>query len=68
VVNLRAGLRSDNLEVTLFVENLFNEAYATENVATAAVANTALPPQFAGERFLVPGPTRRFGIVGTIRF
>ncbi|MEL6871384.1 MAG: TonB-dependent receptor [Pseudomonadota bacterium] len=68
VVNLRAGLRSDNLEVTLFVENLFNEAYATENVGTAAVANTALPPQFAGERFLVPGPTRRFGIVGTIRF
>ncbi|MEM6973844.1 MAG: TonB-dependent receptor [Pseudomonadota bacterium] len=68
VTNLRAGLRGDDYEVTFFVENLFNEGYATENVVPAAVANAALPPGFEGERFLVPGPTRRFGVEALFRF
>ncbi|MEM1383096.1 MAG: TonB-dependent receptor [Pseudomonadota bacterium] len=68
VTNFRIGIRSEKIEVALFVENAFNEAYANEIVFPAAVANAAIPPEFVGQDFLVPGPTRRFGIVGTIKF
>ncbi|MEM9735080.1 MAG: TonB-dependent receptor [Pseudomonadota bacterium] len=56
ITNFRAGLRGENVEVTLFVENAFDKRYATEAFT--------IPPQ----AFVVPGPTRRFGIVGTFRF
>ncbi|MEM9780990.1 MAG: TonB-dependent receptor [Pseudomonadota bacterium] len=68
VTNLRTGFRGENLEVTFFVENVFNEVYATESVFPAFVANPAVPDEFAGQVFLVPGPTRRFGVEALIRF
>ncbi|MEM7058584.1 MAG: TonB-dependent receptor [Pseudomonadota bacterium] len=66
ITNLRAGLRGDDIEITLFVENVFNEAYVTE--AFFSAGNPAPPPEFAGQRFVVPGPTRRFGAQATVRF
>ncbi|MEM8793729.1 MAG: TonB-dependent receptor [Pseudomonadota bacterium] len=67
VTNFRLGLRGEDLEITLFVENAFNEIYATESFAGSAVG-FAPPPEFAGQSILVPGPTRRFGFVTTVRF
>lgn len=50
--NLRAGIRGENLRVTLYVENLFDEIYGVD--------------AFGGN--LIPGRPRTFGIVGTVSF
>ncbi|MEO1317477.1 MAG: TonB-dependent receptor, partial [Pseudomonadota bacterium] len=68
VTNLRAGMRGEDIEVTLFVENLFGEEYVTESFIPAAIANNEPPSAFAGQASVVPGPTRRFGVIATIRF
>ena len=52
LVNLRAGLRAENFDVSLFVENLFDERYVLERFGLLGV----------------PGEPRKFGIVGSFRF
>ncbi|MEM9783961.1 MAG: TonB-dependent receptor, partial [Pseudomonadota bacterium] len=63
VTNFRLGVRGERLEVALFVENAFNELYATE-----AFPGSGFEPDFAPQNLVVPGETRRFGVVTTVRF
>lgn len=58
IVNLRTGLRADDWELELFVENLFDARF---QIGTNA---TGIPGVIAPEI----GETRRFGARGTIRF
>ncbi|MEM6480894.1 MAG: TonB-dependent receptor, partial [Pseudomonadota bacterium] len=52
LVNLRTGFRGENVDLTLFVENLFDETYAVDGFST----------------FLSPGAPRTYGIVASYRF
>ena len=54
LVNLRGGIRSDQLTLELFVENAFDEFYATGTTSLTATAFTGQPSLDAGE-------TRRWG-------
>ncbi|MEM8790950.1 MAG: TonB-dependent receptor [Pseudomonadota bacterium] len=56
--NLRAGLRGDDFQVTIFVENLLDEGYAT------SAALPVIPGLPGAETVGVAGPERRFGISG----
>ncbi|MEM6587382.1 MAG: TonB-dependent receptor [Pseudomonadota bacterium] len=61
--NLRTGLRGDQFDFTVFVENLFDERYNLE----FAGLGTA-PAQFAGDPLVVPGKPRTIGFVASARF
>ncbi|MEO1188942.1 MAG: TonB-dependent receptor [Pseudomonadota bacterium] len=62
VANFRAGLRGERMSVTAFVENAFNEVYSTGSTSLLAAG-------FLGADVNVDvGPTRRFGVVGSIKF
>ncbi|MEM8836468.1 MAG: TonB-dependent receptor [Pseudomonadota bacterium] len=62
VANFRAGLRGENMSITAFVENAFNEVYTTGSTSLLAAG-------FLGADVAVDvGPTRRFGVVGSIKF
>ncbi|MEL6933933.1 MAG: TonB-dependent receptor [Pseudomonadota bacterium] len=52
LLNLRTGLRGDRFDVSLFVENLFDERYELESTGP----------------LVVPGKPRTFGVVATARF
>lgn len=62
IVNFRAGLRSDNFEISAFVENAFNKSYATA-ISTQTVPGIADPVTNVSL-----GDTRRFGVVARIDF
>lgn len=57
LVNLRAGLRGENVDLTLFVENLFDETYVVDSIATGV-----------GTGLGVPGEPRKVGFLATVRF
>ncbi|MEM8793942.1 MAG: TonB-dependent receptor [Pseudomonadota bacterium] len=62
VANFRAGLRGESMSITAFVENAFNEVYATGSTSLLAAG-------FVGADVNVDvGATRRFGVVGSIKF
>lgn len=62
--NLRAGLRSERLDVSFFVENLFDETFAVESFSGTPTA----PAPFAGDNLVVPGEPRTFGVIASVRF
>ncbi|MEM9240124.1 MAG: TonB-dependent receptor [Pseudomonadota bacterium] len=62
--NLRMGLRGDRIDLTIFVENLFDERYTLESAGTA-LAPPLIP---VPENLVVPGKPRTFGVVATARF
>ncbi|MEM8794484.1 MAG: TonB-dependent receptor, partial [Pseudomonadota bacterium] len=62
IANFRAGLRGDNFSVTAFVENAFDEVYATGSSSLFAPSLVGTDPN------VDIGATRRFGVVGTIKF
>ena len=63
LLNLRLGLRGDSFDLEAFVENVFDERYATGEVGATAA-------RIAGRvsDVVEVGTTRRFGIRGRIRF
>ena len=63
VLNLRVGLRADRFDIEAFVENLFDEKYATGLVGGVPIR------QALGVSDVVEvGTTRRFGIRARVRF
>ncbi|MEM9010394.1 MAG: TonB-dependent receptor [Pseudomonadota bacterium] len=62
IVNFRLGLRGENMEVTAFVENAFNEIYATGTTTVSLGGFLGGPP------LVDVGRTRRFGIKGRVFF
>ncbi|MEM6677503.1 MAG: TonB-dependent receptor [Pseudomonadota bacterium] len=62
LINLRSGLRAENYEVEVFVENLFDEVYRSGS-SSAFIADL-----FGRPRHGEVGKTRRFGIRGRILF
>lgn len=66
LVNLRAGFRSEKIDVTFYVENLFDERYAVDaaEFGTFGVA----PPAFAGQSLQTPGEPRKVGVIASMRF
>lgn len=58
VLNLRAGLRGDRFEFGVFVENVFDESYATGLSGPAALGNVT-----GAGRLGTAGPPRRFGVM-----
>ncbi|MEM8596870.1 MAG: TonB-dependent receptor [Pseudomonadota bacterium] len=68
VTNLRLGLRRDDFELTFFVENIFDEDYFTEAFFTSPGVGFSPPPEFEGERTVVPGAGRHFGVLASIKF
>ncbi|MEM8790687.1 MAG: TonB-dependent receptor [Pseudomonadota bacterium] len=70
--NLRLGLRGERFTLTGFVENLFDERYATDQFASGlggvtVPASVAIPPGLEDD-IIVAGPPRRFGITAKIKF
>ena len=61
VVNLRAGVRGEHLDIFAYVENVFNEIYATGEQPNTFAG-------FTGFQNLDVGPTRQFGLGARIRF
>ena len=61
--NLRLGLRADCFDIEGFVENLFNEKYAT-----GAIGSVAIRQSFGVSDVVDVGPTRRFGVRARMRF
>ena len=61
--NLRLGLRADRFDIEGFVENLFNEKYAT-----GAIGSVAIRQSFGVSDVVEVGPTRRFGVRARMRF
>ncbi|MEM7214748.1 MAG: TonB-dependent receptor [Pseudomonadota bacterium] len=60
--NLRAGLRGETFEFSVFAENLFDEIYATGTSSSGAAAFVGGVPNFdIGER-------RRVGVIGKFTF
>lgn len=60
LVNVRAGLRGDNFDLTFFVENVFDERYVLETF-------TPPPPSTSGP-LGVPGEPRKIGFLASMRF
>ncbi|MCG8354350.1 MAG: TonB-dependent receptor [Kiloniellales bacterium] len=63
VLNLRLGLRADRFDIEAFVENVFDEKYATGEIGA-----TALRASRGVSDVVEVGTTRRFGIRGRLRF
>ena len=63
IANLRIGLRAERFDIEAFVENVFDETYAT-----GATAGSRFVPIFGVSEPLEVGPTRRFGARARIRF
>lgn len=83
IVNFRAGIRGDNFSIVGFIENAFDERFATTiapsalsavgggDPAAGAAVLDALGlgvPEALQSALVTPGQTRRFGVVGRIRF
>ncbi|MEM8977147.1 MAG: TonB-dependent receptor [Pseudomonadota bacterium] len=62
VTNFRIGLRGQNLTITAFVENAFDEVYSTGSTSLTAAGLAGVPVN------VDVGPTRRFGVVAKARF
>ncbi|MEM9099119.1 MAG: TonB-dependent receptor [Pseudomonadota bacterium] len=62
IINLRTGLRSENLEVELFIENLLDELYQTGETSGIVASLLGTPRQ--GE----VGPPRHFGLRARVLF
>lgn len=58
IVNLRAGIQSDNFGLSVFANNVFNKKYLNE-VITAV--------EFGGS-FITPGTRRMIGVEGSYKF
>ena len=63
VLNLRLGLRADRFDIEAFIENVFDEKYATGEIGA-----TALRASRGVSDVVEVGTTRRFGIRGRMRF
>ncbi|MEM9330627.1 MAG: TonB-dependent receptor [Pseudomonadota bacterium] len=62
IFNLRAGLRGESFEVSVFAENLFDEIYATGTTSAGAAGFLD-----AGVNLDI-GERRRVGVIGTFKF
>ena len=63
VLNIRLGLRADRFDIEAFVENAFDEKYAT-----GATGGGFFARFFGVAEPVEVGTTRRFGIRGKVRF
>ena len=62
LLNLGLGLRADRFDIEGFVENLFNEKYAT-----GAIGSVAIRQSFGVSDVVDVDATRRFGIRARMR-
>ncbi|WP_439534955.1 hypothetical protein, partial [Polymorphobacter sp.] len=58
VLNLRAGIKTDNWSLVAFANNVTKKRYLAEVIVA---------PEFGGA-FVAPGPLRTIGVEGTFRF
>lgn len=64
LLNLRAGLRGDNFDLVLYIENVFDEEYALD--ATGPVFGG--PVEFQDQNRVTPGEPRKIGLAASYRF